>query len=402
MSRPSTTSRARPARPQPDARRRRRGTILIITMLVIFTLASIVLVFSRRMSVEAIASANQVAYIQAGTIEKGAEQYVMQLLNVNSSLAMDLTQDYFEAVPCGDGFFWIVRPQYYEDDLPLFGLVDECSKVGINYAGYESLIYLPGMTDSIASSIIDWRDTDDNVYNTGAESQYYLTLPQPYYCKNQPFDTVEELLMVAGMTRAALYGDSSAPPLGTYNVGAPTGDGVMLADPVLLRGWYDLFTVNAYSPATQQTNNQPARGLININTAPRAVLLTLQPFGLEAGDIDSIISQRLMNASLGNTDTAWLGDAIGQQKAGNLADYICGQSYRYSADIVAVSRDGRGFRRVRIVIDASTNPATIVYRRDMTEQGFPLDPAILTDLRNGQNPVAGAGGMGYSTGGTLR
>jgi type II secretory pathway component PulK len=399
MSRFSSHFRTRQSRPRLDGRR--RGSILIITMIVIFTLASIVLVFSRRMAVEAIASANQTAYIQAGTIEKGAEQYVMQLLNVNSSMAMDLTQDYFEAVPCGDGYFWIVRPQYYEDDLPLFGLVDECSKVDINYAGYESLIYLPGMVDSVASAIVDWRDTDDNVYNTGAESQYYLTLPQPYYCKNQPFDTVEELLMVAGMTRAALYGDPTAPPLGTYSGGIGSGNNAMLADPVLLRGWYDLFTINAYSPPTQQSNNQPARGLININTAPRAVLLTLQPYGLEAADIDAIISQRLTNATLGSTDTAWLGDAIGQQKAGNLADYICGQSLRYSADIVAVSRDGRGFRRVRIVIDASTNPATIVYRRDMTEQGFPLDPTILEALRSGQIPVPGSGGTSY-TGGTLR
>jgi type II secretory pathway component PulK len=379
---------------------RRRGSILIITMIVIFTLASLVLVFSRKMAVESIASANQAAYIQAGAIEKGAEQYAMALLNVNSTAVMDLPQDYFEAVQCGDGYFWLVRPQYYEDDLPLFGLVDECSKLDINYASYDSLIYLPGMIDSVASSIIDWRDTDDNVNNTGAESQYYLTLPQPYMCKNQPYDTVEELLMVAGMSRLMLYGDGTAPPLGTLT-GSITASANPMADPVLARGWYDLVTVHSYSPPTQQSGNQPARGLININTAPRSVLLTLQAYGLEAGDVESIISQRLTTASLGTTDTAWLSELLGQQKAGSLANYICGQSYRYSADIVAVSRDGRGYRRVRIVIDASTNPATIVYRRDMTEQGFPLDPTILEALRSGQVPVAGSGGTSY-TGGTLR
>src|SRR3954447_12568997 len=48
--------------------RRRRGTILIVTMCICFLLAGMVLVFCRSMRVEAIASANQVASVSASAI----------------------------------------------------------------------------------------------------------------------------------------------------------------------------------------------------------------------------------------------------------------------------------------------------------------------------------------------
>jgi general secretion pathway protein K len=57
-------------------------------------------------------------------------------------------------------------------------------------------------------SIIDWTDNDDKVTylsfikneNLGAESSYYGNLEPPYRCKNAPFDTTEELLLVKGVT----------------------------------------------------------------------------------------------------------------------------------------------------------------------------------------------------------
>ena len=68
-----------------------------------------------------------------------------------------------------------------------------------------------------------------------------------------------------------------------------------------------------------------------------------------------------------------------------------GQSYQFSADIVAASADGRAFRRARVVVDAldETNPK-VVYRVDQTERGWPLDPAILTSLRAGERVTAGS------------
>ena len=52
----------------------------------------------------------------------------------------------------------------------------------------------------IAASIIDWRDDDSVLTEGGAEAGYYLTLKPAYHCKNAPFDTPDELLLVKGIS----------------------------------------------------------------------------------------------------------------------------------------------------------------------------------------------------------
>ena len=51
----------------------RHGTILIVTMFICFTVAGVVLVLCRNMRVEAVASANLAASVQASSVERGAE-----------------------------------------------------------------------------------------------------------------------------------------------------------------------------------------------------------------------------------------------------------------------------------------------------------------------------------------
>ena len=65
-------------------------------------------------------------------------------------------------------------------------------------------------------------------------------------------------------------------------------------------------------------------------------------------------------------------------------DDVAARGQYFSADIVATDAAGRAFRRVRIVVDAGDrlNPQ-IVYRRDLSDRGWPLDPQILTNLRGG-------------------
>ena len=57
---------------------------------------------------------------------------------------------------------------------------------------------------SLIPAIIDWVDYDDEVTflpfikreNEGAESNYYMDLIDPYKCKNAPFETLNELMLV--------------------------------------------------------------------------------------------------------------------------------------------------------------------------------------------------------------
>ncbi len=67
---------------------------------------------------------------------------------------------------------------------------------------------------SLIPAIIDWADYDDEVTflpfikreNEGVENDYYEDLMDPYSCKNAPFDILNELLLVKGMTTEIFHG----------------------------------------------------------------------------------------------------------------------------------------------------------------------------------------------------
>lgn len=90
---------------------------------------------------------------------------------------------------------------------------DEDGKIDINNATIDQLKDLfirsgVGLEDidTIVDSIIDWRDTNDLHMLNGAEEDYYNALENPYSCKDGPFDSIEELLLVRGMTPEIFFG----------------------------------------------------------------------------------------------------------------------------------------------------------------------------------------------------
>ena len=87
------------------------------------------------------------------------------------------------------------------------GLVDEDRKINLNKAPPDVLRRLLAAAgaveadqDVIVDSIADWRDKDHEKGPYGAESFYYLGLDPAYECKDGPFESIEELLFVRGMT----------------------------------------------------------------------------------------------------------------------------------------------------------------------------------------------------------
>jgi len=429
--------------------RGRRGAVFLIVLWVIVILTSVVLVMSRGMRTEAQASANQVSMLRAAAIERAAEQYVLALVAQNPATAYMLPEDYFRAYELRDGWFWVIRPDLESNELTyVFGLADEAGKLNLNTASNEMLLGLPGMYLEMAAAIIDWRDSDENITLGGAENEHYLMLPRPYYCKNEPFETVEELLLVRDFTPEILWGRnptargqiSSAFGSG----GAFSTSGIGFTDADLARGLYDLLTVYSAEPNTDiegnarvninnnnrqqlfqllvnefgqaraeemlagagtqpfrnvldmyiRTGMQPAefdaiydrittttgrvrRGLINVNSAPRQVLRCLP--GLDENDVDALMSQR--GAAFQDTfSIGWVADVL-PEKAAAIGGLITGRSFQYSADIVALSRDGRAFKRCRIVVDARESVPRIVYRKDLTERGWPLGQEVLQSVR---------------------
>lgn len=64
--------------------------------------------------------------------------------------------------------------------------------------------------DMIVDAILDWMDygDDEETRPEGAENDYYMSLENPFPCKNGPFDSIEELLLVKGMTPEVYYGNA--------------------------------------------------------------------------------------------------------------------------------------------------------------------------------------------------
>jgi len=122
-------------------------------------------------------------------------------------------------------------------------------------------------------------------------------------------------------------------------------------------------------------------GLVNVKTAPREVLLCLPE--LDESDVDALLSRRLDTAT-DLSNIAWVADALPEEKATAIGPYITTRSYQFSVDIVAVSGDGRAYRRCRAVIDARTGPPRVLRWQDLSHLGWPLDREILADLRSGE------------------
>jgi general secretion pathway protein K len=145
-----------------------------------------------------------------------------------------------------------------------YTISDEDGKLNINTASAEQLRYIlldSGVdvteVDTIVDSILDWRDSNDLHRLNGAEEEYYQSLSEPYSCKDGPFDSIEELLLVKGMTPEIFY------------------------------GYKDEEGEEVYSGITQYLTVYGSNR-ININTAPRVVLEAV--LGVDTANI--ILQQR--------------------------------------------------------------------------------------------------------------
>lgn len=437
----------------------RRGSVLIVVMVVVFAIAAMVLTLGRQVRTQSLASANDLAAQKADAAERGAEAYVLSLLSDYKDTIPTLTETDFSAVQVGDAYFWIRKPDYGDTNNTAWGLLDEASKLPLNYASFDQLMMIPGMTDEIANGIVAWRGATTATMSsasgsTGTSSSSTTVLPGGSDVKNAPFETVDELMLIPGMTADLLYGTpQSADAQGTQvdastwyqvhgiadyltpfssvpNVAAdgtarinyndpaniaslvsmltdklgdaqkansvrialrppqngqpiPVRSFLELADKIRSMSREDLAMFEDY--VTDVAATTPLVGKVNVNTAPREVLLALNT--LTEQDVDALITTRTSAIADSPYSLAWVFDVLGSTARSRMNDtgpMLIARGAQYSADIVSASANGRGFRHVRIVVDASTTPARIIYRRDLTSRGWPMDKYILDDLKAGR------------------
>lgn len=264
--------------PTPRRPRAERGSVLIVVLWISFGLITLALYFANSMGLELRAADHRVAGLQAEQAIQGAVRYASQVItNVTQPGLLPDLQTYQRAdVPLGESSFWFIGrdDERRSVDQVAFGLVDEGSKLDLNTATRAMLELLPRMTPELAAAIIDWRDANTEVSEGGAEDETYLRLNPPYRCKNAPFDSIEELRLVQGMTTEILYGEDANrngtldPNEGDGDFSPPNDDRNTQLDPGLI----EFLTV---------WSREDNRGRTNVNNQQQLAPLLMERFGAD-------------------------------------------------------------------------------------------------------------------------
>ena len=236
------------------------GSVLIIVLWIAFGLVSLALYFADSMNFELRAADNRVSAEAADQAIDGAARYINYLLQTQiangSNGCLPTLLDYqCQAVPVGDAHFWLIGRDTNSPVGPgsvYFGLADEASKLNLNFIPSNAIVWLPRMTLDLTQAILDWRSTNAS----GPTVLYYQMQQPPYQCKNDPFETVDELRLVYGASMDILVGED-ANRNGVLDPNENDDNQNRLVDPGIL----EYLTVYTREPNTN--SNGSAKVLIN-------------------------------------------------------------------------------------------------------------------------------------------
>lgn len=439
--------------------RRQRGSIFVLVLWISFGLVVLSLYFADSMRFEARSADNRLASAQANTAMSGAARYASYIITTLATNGVVPDRDFYrsEWVPVGEANFWFLDQASDEQQLstfvPAFGLVDEASKLNLNRASAETLQGLPGMTAEFAAAIVDWRDDNSDLSESGAENENYQRLVPARMCKNAPFESVDELRLVYGATLEILYGEDSNrnglldPNEDDGSVSLPLDDGDGRLDPGIVAyvtahsrqlnikpdgsrrvnagnrqalttllasifgstrateitselggpnpqfsGALDFYVRSGMTAAEfaqiedeiTTSDQNVIVGLVNVNTASEAVLACIR--GIGEAKAATMAAHRLSNpASL--TSVAWVKEVLDRESIAQAGQFLTGRTYQFTADIVAVGRFDRGFRRTRFVFDATGSTPRVVYRQDLSHLGWALGQQVRRNLEVMRAPL---------------
>lgn len=209
----------------------RTGMVLVIVLVVVVVLALSCYTFSQLMVTHRDAARINGMQLQTrALVDSGTDSVRMFLAQPEATQqeaggVYDNAQRFRGMVVLQDddsnfrGNFTIIAPKLDADDNlsgVRYGLEDESARLNLNAllfidkqvpnSGRELLMGLPGMTEDTADAILDALDEDDEPREYGCERDYYSGLSPPYAPPNDQFTTVEQLLLVRGVTPELLFG----------------------------------------------------------------------------------------------------------------------------------------------------------------------------------------------------
>jgi general secretion pathway protein K len=236
-----------------------------IALLIVLWVMTILMVIAFSFSVMTRAESYGTLAFKAGVDKKllaeaGIERGIMEMIYRSVNRNQTVTLEGMEA--------WKPDGTAYTVDMGQGGcvvrVIDETGKISLNGLNDASGIILknllihqgtsPEKADIVVDSILDWKDADDLHRLSGAENDYYKTLSKPYKARNADFETLEELILVRGITSEILYGTGKT------------------------KGIIPFLTAHGKTDR------------ININAAPKEVLAALP--GMDAATLDRIMEFR--------------------------------------------------------------------------------------------------------------
>jgi type II secretory pathway component PulK len=208
----------------------RRAVVLGLGLIMVALLSLAGLGFAELMLLERKGAQNSAMQVQSRALAESGVEAARQLLSQKREVQdqnggwYDNPQ-WFRGVlvvedddPRHRGRFTLVAPRV-EDRVSTglrFGLENESARINLRTilqvdqsepgGGRKMLMKLPGMTESIADALLDWMDADDTAREFGAEQEYYSSLTPAYAPRNGLPTSIDELLLVRGVTSQLLYG----------------------------------------------------------------------------------------------------------------------------------------------------------------------------------------------------
>lgn len=264
--------------------RMRRGVLLIIVLVTLVLVTLGAYSFTSLMIVEEEAARLGIRQVQSKYLADSGVDYsrlflVNDLATIREKGGLWDNPACFQAIPVGIdpddpgqvGRFSVVSPSMDADGNPegyRFGLMDESNKINVNTlvfadswvpgGGRQLLMALPNMNESIADAILDWIDGDEEVREYGCEASYYNGLSPAYGAKNGPLDSLDELLLVRGVSPQMLFGmDSNRNGVIDQSELDASGGSSLEADALL--GWAAYLTLHS------KETNLNSEGLERVN-----------------------------------------------------------------------------------------------------------------------------------------
>lgn len=196
----------------------KKGVALIMVLWVMAILSIVALEFSFAMRTEITITKNHKEDLQRYAMaEGGVQRAITELIYKHDPRTQQMKKTLsLEGIP-PEQQEWVADGRPYT--LPFtqgsceIRIMSEAGKININMVSESLLRKVIGQLglegearDVVVDSILDWRDPNDFYRPNGAENDYYLSLKEPYYCKNGNLDSIEELLLIKGVTPDLYHG----------------------------------------------------------------------------------------------------------------------------------------------------------------------------------------------------